>query len=543
MKEEHIFHAALEHTAERRAAYLDDACGGDSALRDRVEVLLRAHANPGSFLGSPAHAVDATLAPPITEGPGTRIGPYKLLEQIGEGGFGIVYLAEQIEPVRRQVALKIIKPGMDTRQVVARFEAERQALALMDHPNIAKVHDGASTESGRPYFVMELVKGVPITEYCDQCNLAARERLELFIRVCRAVQHAHQNGIIHRDVKPANVLIAMQDGRPAPKVIDFGVAKAINQRLTEQTLQTGFAQIVGTPMYMSPEQAELSPLEVDTRTDIHALGVLLYELLTGTTPFEKERLSKASFDELRRIIREEEPPRPSRRLSTLRADALSTIADRRRIHPRRLEQLVRGDLDWIVMKCLEKDRTRRYETANELARDVERFLNEEPVEACPPSAGYRFRKFVRRNRAPAIAAALLLLTLLAGLGGTMWGMMRARHSAGEALRAARAERGGHAAGAQRESPGGGSRERRAAGQAASRKAVGAGREGECAAGVDLRGSRSAGGEETGTAIAGHVGRPVDPRRPTTRGGGDRRSAGHGAHAAAAGQVAVRPRAA
>ena len=310
-----------------------------------------------------------------------------------------MFMAEQERPVRRTVALKIIKPGMDTRQVIARFEAERQALAMMDHPNIAKVLDAGATENGRPYFVMELVQGVPITEYCDQCNLTTRERLELFVTVCQAVQHAHQKGIIHRDIKPTNVLVAMQDGRPVPKIIDFGVAKAIDQRLTEHTLTTAFAQMVGTPLYMSPEQAELSPLGVDTRSDIYSLGVLLYELLTGTTPFDKDRLHAASYDELRRIIREEEPPRPSARISTLAADLATTVAEHRRTDARRLQQTVRGELDWIVMKCLEKDRNRRYETANSLARDIERYLHDEPVQACPPSAAYRLRKFARRHRA------------------------------------------------------------------------------------------------------------------------------------------------
>ena len=324
-----------------------------------------------------------------------------------------MFLAEQERPVRRRVALKVIKPGMDTRQVIARFEAERQALAMMDHPNIAKVYDAGATENGRPYFVMELVQGVPITEYCDQCNLTTRERLELFITVCQAVQHAHQKGVIHRDIKPTNVLVAMQDGQPAPKIIDFGVAKAIDQRLTEHTLTTAFAQMVGTPLYMSPEQAELSPLGVDTRSDIYSLGVLLYELLTGTTPFDKDRLHAASYDELRRIIREEEPPRPSARISTLAADLATTVAEHRRTDARRLRQTVRGELDWIVMKCLEKDRNRRYETANSLARDIERYLHDEPVQACPPSAAYRFRKFARRNKAALIALSTVVGSLMA----------------------------------------------------------------------------------------------------------------------------------
>ncbi len=319
--EEDIFQIARRiDVAEARRAYLDQSCRDNATLREQVEALLAAYDESKSFLESPAPEIAADIPARelhIAEQPGTVIGPYKLLEQIGEGGFGVVFLAEQERPVRRRVALKVIKPGMDTREVIARFEAERQALALMDHPHIAKVHDAGATENGRPYFVMELVPGVPITEYCDQCQLPTAERLELFVTVCQAVQHAHQKGVIHRDIKPTNVLVAMQDGRAAPKIIDFGVAKAINQRLTEHTLATGFAQMVGTPLYMSPEQAELSPLGVDTRSDIYSLGVLLYELLIGTTPFDKDRLHAASYDELRRIIREEEPPRPSARFSTL----------------------------------------------------------------------------------------------------------------------------------------------------------------------------------------------------------------------------------
>jgi serine/threonine protein kinase len=415
-KANELFLEAVEiRSAEQRQAFLDEKCGNDSELRTDVESLLAANKDAGSFLEQPAAAALATVdMPPLTERVGTIIGPYKLLQQIGEGGFGVVYLAEQQEPVRRNVALKIIKPGMDTREVIARFSAERQALALMDHPNIAHVLDAGATESGRPYFVMELVRGVPITEYCDQCNLTTRARLELFVSVCQAVQHAHQKGIIHRDIKPTNVLIAMQDGSPAAKIIDFGVAKAINQRLTEQTLLTGFAQMVGTPLYMSPEQAEMSPMDVDTRSDIYSLGVMLYELLTGTTPFERSSFKQASYDEIRRIIREEEPPRPSHRLSTM-GIALSTIAEHRRTDPRRLSQQVRRDLDWIVMKALEKDRTLRYETASNLAADVERYLNDEAVEARPPSALYQFRKFARRNRAALTTAALLLVTVVAGL--------------------------------------------------------------------------------------------------------------------------------
>jgi WD40 repeat protein/serine/threonine protein kinase len=417
-----------------RADFLDRVCAGNPELHCEVQRLVEDHFRAGDFLEQPAaqNCVTSEMRV-ITEQPGTLVGPYKLLEQIGEGGFGVVYRAEQQQPVRRTVALKIIKPGMDTREVIARFEAERQALALMDHPSIAKVLDAGTTESRRPYFVMELVKGVPITEYCDQCNLTTRERLELFVLVCQAVQHAHQKGIIHRDVKPNNVLVAMQDSKPVPKIIDFGVAKAINQRLTEQTLLTNFAQMVGTPLYMSPEQAEMTPLDVDTRSDIYSLGVLLYELLTGTTPFAKERLKEATYEELRRIIREEEPPKPSTRLSTL-GDLADTVAEHRRTDSRHLSQLLRGDLDWIVMKALEKDRTRRYETANGLARDIERFLNAEPVEACPPSAAYRFRKFARRNRAALTTAAMVLVTAVVGLAVSTALIAEQRNTAQEAAR-------------------------------------------------------------------------------------------------------------
>jgi len=454
MSERDLFIAALQKEAHaERQAYLNEACGGDAALRGRVEALLEAHARAGKFLEKPEAHFVATTDAPISERPGTVIGPYKLLEQIGEGGFGVVFMAEQQQPIRRKVALKVVKPGMDTRQVIARFEAERQALALMDHPNIARVLDAGTTESeprpidseprpteseprptgsghayplpigrgsGRPFFVMELVRGVSITDYCDQHRLTPRERLELFVPVCRAVQHAHQKGIIHRDLKPSNILVTRNDGVPVPKVIDFGIAKALGQQLTDKTLYTGFAQLVGTPLYMSPEQADLTGVDIDTRTDIYALGVLLYELLTGTTPFDKERLHTVGYDELRRIVREEEPPKPSTRLSTLGL-AATTISAQRQTDPRRLSQLFRGELDWILMKALEKDPTRRYETAAAFAADVERYLRDEPVEACPPSAAYRLRKFTRKYgkllaTAAAFVALLLTVAVVASVG-------------------------------------------------------------------------------------------------------------------------------
>jgi serine/threonine protein kinase len=441
MTERDVFEAALELAPENRAAYLDGICGGDTGLRHRLEALLSKHDQAGSFLEAPAANLPSPLSgkgdrneaviptvdmPAVTERPGTVIGPYKLMEQIGEGGMGLVFVAEQQQPVRRKVALKVLKPGMDTRQIVARFEAERQALALMDHPNIAQVHDGGETASGRPYFVMELVKGVPITQYCDQNQVPVRQRLELFLHVCQAIQHAHQKGIIHRDIKPSNVLVTSHDGKPVVKVIDFGVAKAIGQQLTDMTVYTQIAQLIGTPLYMSPEQAGQSGLDVDTRSDIYSLGVLLYELLTGTTPFDKERLSQVGYDEMRRIIREEEPPRPSTRISTL-GQAADTASERRGSDRRKLIRLFRGELDWIVMKALEKDRNRRYETASAFAADVRRYLNDEPVQACPPSAWYRLRKFTRRKKAALVMAACVSLAI-AGIGGGIGWAFRDREA-------------------------------------------------------------------------------------------------------------------
>ncbi len=423
-----IFLAAVERPAEQRAAYLDEACAADAELRQRVEVLLKAHDQANSLLDQPTSALAAVTDQLRGEGPGTVIGPYKLLQLLGEGGMGAVFLAEQTQPVQRQVALKIIKPGMDSRQVIARFEAERQALALMDHPSIARVYDAGTTESGRPYFVMELVKGMPITTYCDEQHLTPRERLELFVRVCLAVQHAHAKGIIHRDLKPSNVLVTLYDGQPAPKVIDFGIAKATAQELPERTLVTEIGQVVGTLEYMSPEQAELNSQDVDTRSDVYALGVMLYELLTGTTPLERRRLRMAGLLESLRVIREEEPPPPSKRLTT--TEGLAGIAANRGVEPKKLKGLVSGELDWIVMKCLEKDRNRRYQTASALAGDVEGHLHDEPVLASPPSASYRLRKFVRRNRGAVLAAALVVLALVGGIIGTSLGLIRATAESG-----------------------------------------------------------------------------------------------------------------
>ena len=472
--ERDLFVAALQKAPADRAAFLDEVCRDAPALRPRVDALLKAHDLAGGLLDLPPEGPDPTegltatgttaetsvgpeggtgpaleptltdppaataaydpaegptAARPVADGEGFRIGPYKLLQTLGEGGMGVVYLAEQERPVRRKVALKVIKPGMDTDQVVARFEAERQALALMDHPNIARVFDAGATETGRPYFVMELVKGVPVTEHCDRNHLTPRERLELFIPVCQAVQHAHQKVVIHRDLKPSNILVTVHDGKPVPKVIDFGIAKAVHQRLTERTLFTQHGAIMGTLEYMSPEQAEMTGQDVDTRSDVYSLGVLLYELLTGTTPLERRRLREAAFGEILRRIREDEPPKPSTRLSESR-DALPSISALRKTEPARLTKLVRGELDWIVMKALEKDRGRRYESAGDFARDVDHYLRDEPVAASPPSASYRLRKFARWYRGLlATAAAVAAVLVVASAFSTY-----------QAVRATRAER-------------------------------------------------------------------------------------------------------
>ena len=440
-----IFGRALELDSQReREAYLAAACADAPEMRAEVNELLAMHDGAKGFMPRPAVALHnestADIAP-FRDMAGTMIGPYKLLQVIGEGGMGVVYMAEQEKPVRRKVALKIIKPGMDSKQVIARFEAERQALAMMDHANIARVLDAGTTDKDLPYFVMELVQGVPITDYCDANQLSPRERLELFVPVCRAIQHAHQKGIIHRDVKPSNVLVTLYDDKPVPKVIDFGVAKAVESRLTEKTLFTQYGAMVGTFEYMSPEQADMNALGVDTRSDVYSLGVLLYEMLTGTTPLDREQLREAAFGEIVRRIKEEEPPRPSIRLST--SASIGKVAEARQSDPAKLTSLVRGELDWIVMRCLEKDRKRRYDGANDLAKDVERYLADEQVEACPPTLSYQFRKTFRRHRGAILTASAFAAILLLATGTSLWfgvSATRARNQAFEAEQVAQEQR-------------------------------------------------------------------------------------------------------
>ena len=453
-KEIFILAAGLKGIAERQKI-LDEYCGANSELRKQVDRLLAA-ADQGNG-GSPLDAIVDAFGPEetlanlesdvsaqqsvITDQTmamtsikvGSQIGRYRLMEQLGEGGMGVVYVAEQLEPVRRKVALKVIKPGMDSKQVIARFEAERQALALMDHVNIARVLDGGTTEQGLPYFVMELVRGLPITEYCDQAKATTRDRLALFMTVCNAVHHAHQKGIIHRDIKPGNVLVTLHDGKPVVKVIDFGVAKALHQQLSQQTVYTALNQVVGTPLYMSPEQLELSGLDIDIRTDVYSLGVLLYELLTGTPPFDRERLLRSGFDEMRRIIREEEPPRPSQRITTLPKAELSTCAKKRGFDERTFSKSIQNELDWITLKALEKDRNRRYESSSALAADVQRYLDDEQVLACPPSVAYRVKKFIRRHRVLLTTTALVLVSSIVGTSVSIWQAIRANESKQVAL--------------------------------------------------------------------------------------------------------------
>ncbi|TWT74017.1 serine/threonine protein kinase [Allorhodopirellula solitaria] len=441
-----IFLDALEITShDERAEFVQQACAGAPELVAEVIELLREHERDDNVIDRP---LVAGMIPTISRlephssrlghKTGTMVGPYKLMEQVGEGGFGLVYVAEQQHPVRRRVALKIIKPGMESREVIARFEAERQALAMMDHENIARVFDAGMTDDGQPYFVMELVRGVRLNEFCDNHRLDTQARLQLFVSICNAVQHAHQKGVIHRDLKPSNVLVTLQDGRPVAKVIDFGIVKAIGQSLTDKTIYTRLASMIGTPAYMSPEQAEMSNVDVDTRSDIYSLGVMLYELLTGSTPFTRDRLNSVGFDELRRIIREEEPPRPSARFSTLGNPLSTTVSTNRRLEPAKLVSLMQGDLDWIVMKALDKDRSRRYPSAIAMAEDISRFLKGQPVEARPPSTAYRFSKFARRNKVMLFTLSIIATTLVVGTAVSVW-QTRLAWSALQKARAAGAE--------------------------------------------------------------------------------------------------------
>ncbi len=451
-REEELFDAAREMAdPAKRAAFLERACGGDATLRKRIEELLEAAESAEEFFSEGRSMVAETIAPlramadeaergaasaDLGEEPiGSKIGRYKLLEKIGEGGCGVVYMAEQEEPVRRRVALKIIKLGMETKSVIARFEAERQALAMMDHPNIARVFDAGATDRGPPYFIMELVRGVPVTKYADQNRLDVRARLDLFVQVCHAIQHAHQKGIIHGDIKPSNIMVALHDGKPVPKVIDFGISKATEARLTDKLLFTAYAQLVGTPAYMSPEQAEMGGVDIDTRSDIYSLGVLLYELLTGWTPFDAKELVASGLDELRKTLREREPARPSVRLSALTAEELKRTASARQTEPARLVAMLRGDLDWIVTKALEKDRARRYETANGLAMDLQRHLDHEPVVARPPSWSYRLLKLVRRNRGVFIAGSAVAAALVAGMSTSTYLLLKEREARQRAVAA------------------------------------------------------------------------------------------------------------